>query len=292
MKVLVVGGAGFIGRSLCRMLDDRGHEVTAGSRVPDGERLPEGVGTLSVDVTDPDLTAVTAGYDAVVNLVALPSHRQPRRQSHAAVHGDGTAHLVRACERTGVDRFVQLSGLGVDTAVETAYFEAKRRGERLVRESDLDWVIYRPSVVFGDECAIIPFIESIVPPFVAFLPGGGRMRIQPLWVRDLTPMLADGVEDARHVGEVYELGGPEALTLAETVRLICGSTAVIPVPMALAAGAFTLAEYLPGIPFGQDQYRVLDLDNTTTENDVTAFGVDECDLTTLASYLERKRSRG
>lgn len=285
MDVLVAGGSGFIGQSLCRVLLDRGHAVTVASRTPGAAELPAAVEALAVDVTVPELDAVVDGHDAVVNLVALPSHVQSRGRSHEAVHFDGTRHLVAASERTGVDRFVQLSGLGVESGVETAYFRAKRRAERVVRDSDLEWVIYRPSVVFGDGCAFFPFLERVSLPLVTPLPGGGRTRLQPIWVEDLAPMLADGLEDDRHVGRCYEIGGPERLTLADVARQIRGGGVVVPIPMGLAAVAATVVDPLHWIPFGRDQYRVLGLDNTTSENDVTAFGVSPDSLRTLSAYL-------
>ncbi|AFO55631.1 MULTISPECIES: complex I NDUFA9 subunit family protein [unclassified Natrinema] len=287
MELLVAGGTGFVGQALCRVLIDRGHGVTAASRTPDADGLPAAVETVAADVTDPDLEAIVDGHDAVVNLVALPSHVQPRGRSHEAVHVDGTRHLVAASERAGVERFVQLSGLGVESGVETAYFRAKRRAERVVRDADLEWVIYRPSVVFGDGCAFVPFVERMAPPLFTPLPGGGRMRLQPIWVEDLAPMLADGLEDDRHVGHCYEIGGPERLTLAETVTLIRGGGVVVPIPMALAALLAAVIDPLPWIPFGRDQYRVLELDNTTANNDVTAFGADPASLRTLSASLAK-----
>ncbi|PGF15860.1 complex I NDUFA9 subunit family protein [Natrinema sp. CBA1119] len=285
MDVLVAGGSGFIGQALCRVLVDRGHEVTAASRTPDADGLPAAVETAVADVTDSNLEEVVDGHDAVVNLVALPSHVQPRGQSHEAVHFEGTRHLVAAAERTGVERFVQLSGLGVESGVDTAYFRAKRRAERVVRDADLEWVIYRPSVVFGDGCAFIPFVERLSPPLVTLLPGGERTWLQPIWVDDLAPMLADGLEDDRHVGQCYEIGGPERLTLAETVSRIRGGGAVVSIPMGLAAIAAILVDPIPWVPFGRDQYRVLGLDNTTADNDATEFGVSSKSLRTLSAYL-------
>ncbi len=289
MDVLVAGGTGFIGRSLCRVLVDRGHAVTTASRSPDTTEVPDGVETTAIDVTEPALADAVAGHDAVVNLVALPSHVQPRGRSHEAVHYDGTRHLVAASENTGVERFVQLSGLGVDDGVETAYFRAKRRAERVVRDSSLEYVIYRPSVVFGDGCAFVPFVERMVPPLVTPLPGGGRMRLQPIWVEDLTPLIADGLEDDRHAGRCYEIGGPERLTLAETVTTICGGGVVVPIPMALAGIAARAVDPLPWIPFGRDQYRALQLDNTTTDDALAAFGVDPDSLRTLSASIDQPR---
>lgn len=283
MKILVAGGTGFIGRVLCRILASRGHTVTAAGRSP-----PQSMGssqTIALDVTDEDLTDPVAGHDVVVNLVALPSHVQPSSQSHDTVHRQGTQHLVEASETTGVDRFVQMSALGVDSGVETAYFAAKRAGERIVRHSDLDWVIYRPSVVFGDGCAFLPFLRKLAAARIVLLPGGGQLRIQPIWVDDLAAMLADGVDDDRHTGETYELGGPDVLTLAETVVLLRPNAIILPLPMPVAAAGALIAEQLPGLPIGRDQYRVQTLDNTASPNDIAAFDFETGDLQSLSEFL-------
>ena len=287
MKVLVAGGTGFVGRALCRELGDRGHAVTAASRSADDADLPAGIEGVTLDVTADDPTSLVAGHDAVVNLVALASHVQPRGREHDAVHRAGTQALVRACEATGVGRFVQLSALGVDSDVQTDYFEAKRAAEAIVRGSDLESVIYRPSVVFGDGAGFLEFLRRFSAARIVPLPGGGRMRIQPLWVEDLAPMLAAGVTDDDRAGDCYRLGGPEVLTLAETVRLVRPEARIVPVPMPLARVGATVAEVLPGVPIGRDQYRVQRLDNTVADNDVTAFGIEEDALSTLSAYLDR-----
>ena len=92
-----------------------------------------------------------------------------------------------------------------------------------------------------------------------------------------------------HVGETYELGGPEVLTLAEVAkrsyRAEGKSLVVLPVPMALARVGLTVLGAVPGFPMGADQYRSLEFDNTTADNDVVAFGRDPDELRTLADYL-------
>lgn len=286
MDVFVAGGTGFVGRALCRVLAERGHAVTAASRSPEDANLPDAVDRRTVDVTERDLADVVAGHDAVVNLVALPSHRPPRDGSHESVHLAGTRHLVAASERTGVDRFVQMSGLGADAGVDTAYFRAKRRAEAVVKRGDVPWVIYRPSVIFGDGCAFLPFVERVVPPMVAPLPGGGTMQLQPIWIGDVAPMLADCVTEDGHVGEVYDIGGPERLSFRDIVDIVCGNRLVIPIPMPLAGLGFAVAGAVPFVPLGLDQYRVFRHDNVVLDNDLTAFDRQPADLSTLASYLD------
>jgi uncharacterized protein YbjT (DUF2867 family) len=293
MNVLVVGGSGFIGRNLCGELLERGHDVTALAREPDPAVLPDGVGSVVGDVTAYEsIESAFEGRDAVYNLVALSPLFEPSggNEMHDRVHRQGTEHCLRAAAAGGVDRFVQLSALGADPAGGTHYIRAKGRAETSVRESDLDWTIVRPSVVFGDGGEFLPFTRKLTPPVLAPLPGGGKTRFQPIHVDDLVPVLADVLDDDRHVGETYEIGGPETLTLADVAKLARSargqSVTVVPIPMPLAGVGLTIAGAIPGFPMGRDQYRSLTFDNTTTDNDVEALGVTEDELTTLAAYLD------
>jgi NADH dehydrogenase len=99
-------------------------------------------------------------------------------------------------------------------------------------------------------------------------------------------MLADAVTDDAHVGEVYELGGPETLTLREVARLVRPNTRILSVPMALTRIGFRVGGVLPLFPFGPDQFEGLRSDNTATDNDVDAFGVDPAALRSVRSYVE------
>jgi len=291
MDILVTGGTGFVGSRLCAELADRGHDVTALSRTPDDGHLSESVARTVGDVTAfESIVDAFAGVEAVVNLVSLSPLFKPSGGDamHRRVHVDGTRNVVRAAERNGVRKVVQMSGLGADPDAPTAFLRAKGDAERIVREADLARTIFRPSVVFGDGAEFVPFTKLLTTPYVAGLPSGGSTRFQPIWIEDVVPMLADCVEPA-HDGETYEIGGPEVLTLADVTRLVYRASGtpvrIVPVPMPLAHLGLALADPLPFVPLGMDQYRALGVDNTVTHNDVDAFGVETSDLRTFADYL-------
>ncbi|MFH5799772.1 complex I NDUFA9 subunit family protein [Haladaptatus sp. CMAA 1911] len=290
MKVLVTGGTGFIGQRLVRELLDRGHEVTALARNPDEADFPSDVEKAMGDVTAyASVEGSFSGQDAVVNLVALsPLFKPPRGLSHMSVHLGGTRNVVRAAEEHDVGKIVQMSALGADPTGPTEYIRAKGRAENLVRESDRRWTIFRPSVVFGEGSKFLSFTRKLTPPYLAPLPGGGDTRFQPIWVGDLAPMLADGIEKSRD-GDTYEIGGPEVLTLAEVAKLARRaegqSVTVLPIPMELAAVGLKVGGAIPGFPMGGDQYRSLKFDNTVMDNDVASFGIEPEELTTLEQYL-------
>ncbi|MFB6106888.1 MAG: complex I NDUFA9 subunit family protein [Halobacteriaceae archaeon] len=291
MQVLVAGGTGFIGRHLCRVLADRGHGVTALSRSRDAD-VPDGVTLATGDVTDyGSIAGHVDEHDVVVNLVALSPLFEPRggNEMHDRIHLGGTQNLVDAAANGRVDRFVQMSALGADPNGPTAYVRAKGRAEAAVREADVEHVIVRPSVVFGDGGEFLAFTKKLTPPVLAPLPGGGRTRFQPIWVGDLAPMLADAATAPDHAGRTYELGGPAVLTLREVAKLVRPGVTVVPVPMALAGVGLGLAGAIPGVRMGGDQFRSLKFDNTTDDNDVTAFGRTPDSLRTLADYLQEKQ---
>jgi uncharacterized protein YbjT (DUF2867 family) len=291
MNVLVVGGSGFIGTNLSEELVDRGHDVTVLSRAPESEDLPASVDTVRGDVTAYDsIEGAFEDQDAVVYLVALSPLFQPKggNEKHFEIHTEGARHVVQAAEEHGVDRLVHVSALGADPDGPTAYIRAKGQAEDIVTASELEWVIFRPSVVFGEGGEFVSFTKKLTPPGLAPLPGGGRKtNFQPIWVDDLVPMLADAVEDEEHVGETYEIGGPEVLTLREIAKMVRGSV-ILPVPMGLAGVGLKIAGSIPGFPMGGDQYRSLQFDNTTSDNDVAAFGADQQAMTTLGEYLDSR----
>lgn len=290
MNVLVAGGTGFIGTALCEELADRDHDVTAMARDPGDATLPDGVDAVAGDATDPkSVTDAVSGRDAVVNLVALsPLFQTPKGVTQASVHVGATRALLDAAEATAVDRFVQVSAIEADPDAPTAHLRAKGRAEALVRESALETVVVRPSVVFGEGDEFTSFIGMTTVPYVTPLPAMGRTRFQPIWIGDLAPLLADCVVDDRG-GDTYELGGPERLTLADATRQYYAARGrpvrIIPVPMVLSKIGLALAGPVPFVPFGAEQARGLTVDNVTSQNAVGEFGVDPSSLRTFSEYL-------
>lgn len=292
MHVLLLGGTGFIGKALARTLHDRDHEVSVLARSPDDADLPGDVNRVRGDVTAYDsIESAFDDVDVAVNLVSLsPLFRPPGgNEKHFEVHLGGTENVVRAAEEHDVSKLVQVSALGADPDGDTAYIRAKGQAESVVMESDLEWVIIQPSVVFGDGDEFVGFTKKLAPPYVTPLPGGGSTRFQPIWVEDFVQILADTVENDDHDGRRYEIGGPDVLTLAEVAELAHAASGrpvnVISIPMGLAKIGLSLLELVPRAPMGMDQYRSLQFDNTTAENEVAVFGFDPESLTSLAEYL-------
>ena len=294
MRILVTGGDGFVGRHLCAELVERGHAVTSLSRYPDRSVLPDEVASISGNVTEyGSIEGAFEGQDAVVNLVALsPLYQPPKERSHEDTQVIGTLNTVKAAREHGVGKLLHMSALGADATAPMAYFRAKAVAETVVRHSDLDWVMFRPSAIFGEAGHFLSFIQTVTTPYVTVLPGGGTTRFQPIWIGDCVSMFADAIKNDDHIGEIYELGGPQVLALATIAKLIYQakgmSTTVYPVPMGLAILGFAAVDPISFIPLGLDQARALQTDNITDQNDIHAFGVEQADLIAVSTYLKKQ----
>lgn len=280
----MTGGTGFIGTNLVSRLEDEGHEVVAGGRSEN-----EGDNFLSLDVTEPE-TLDFSGFDTVIHLVGLSPLKEPTSSYHE-VHVEGTQNVIEACKEADISRYVHLSALGADAEANTEYLRTKGAAQLLVENSDLEWTIFRPSVVFGDGGQFVEFMEGLLTPYVSFLPGGGQTMFQPVYVEDLCDLIAESLEDNRHTGKVYDVGGPEQLSLkeiAEKIERARGrSLKVIPVPMALTRLGFRTASLI-GLRYGMDQYRSLKKDNIVEEDALKYFEKSSGELNSLGDYLEDK----
>ena len=275
MKIAVVGATGFVGSHLVPHLGRSGHEVIAISR--DGRRRPAWGGeveTRAADVTHRGLESALNGAEAVVHLVAIP--RESGGRTFEQVNVAGTQHVVDAAEAVGARRLVHLSVLGVADDPKLAYLHSKWRGEERVRSSTLDWVVLRPSLMFGPGDGFFNLVKQTQrywSPGVVANPGSGDARFQPLSVEDLAVAVEKSVVEPDRARSVYELGGPEWVTYRQIVDEVMRVTRMrrlkvgVPIPLISALTAVT-DRVLPIFPVSHDQIQSLQRPNST---DLDAF---------------------
>jgi NADH dehydrogenase len=270
MKVAVIGATGFVGSHLVPYLVERGHQVVAISR--DGRRRPEWgppVEARAADVTSGDLDAALHGVEAAVHLAAIPRETGGRRFDEVNVRG--TVRVVEAAQRIGLKRLVHMSVLGVADDPKLAYLYSKWRGEEAVRGSSAEWVVLRPSLMFGIGDGFFNLIETTLrwwSPGVVVIPGDGSTRFQPLSVDDLAIAVEKSLTDADRAGRIYELGGPAWVTYREIVDAVMAATGMrrlkLRLPIGLIRAITTVTDrVLPIFPVSHDQIASMSRPNFT-----------------------------
>ncbi|MEO8155118.1 MAG: NAD(P)H-binding protein, partial [Rhizobacter sp.] len=165
-SILVLGGTGFVGRTVCEMLVERARggdgRITVPSRQPQRAKaiqlLPT-VEVVSADVHDEaQLARLVAGRDAVINLVAILHGSEAAFQR---VHVELPRKLARVCAATGVKRVVHVSALGATENAPSRYLRSKAQGEAALRGASLDLTLLRPSVIFGADDRFINLFAKL-----------------------------------------------------------------------------------------------------------------------------------
>lgn len=270
MRILVTGGTGFVGRRITERLKGR-HEVVLLRREGATTPLPDGVEMLAGDVTDPaSLAGKLAGFDAVIHLVAIIEEHGDA--SFDGVIRRGTENVVAAARAGNVPRFIHMSALGARDDPAYPYHQAKWRAEEAVRQSGLEWTIFRPSVIFGKGDGFITVLAGVVRAFpLTPIAGSGEALFQPVQVDDVADCFVRAVDDPETTrGQVYELGGAKPYTYDQMIDVIAQRLGVkrprvhLPLPLmkAVVAASAPLPKALRP-PVTSEQLKMLSLDNST-----------------------------
>ena len=241
MKVLVTGGAGVVGRALCRELLKRGVCVRVLSLPGDSlvQSLPPSVEVAYGNVADYEsIRPAFDGVDCVFHLAAILLSNDA--DAFEKINAGGTRNVVSACQDAGVRRLLYVSSISVTYPVLTPYGASKLAGEAAVKDSGLEWTIVRPTLVIGDGGGVeFRMYADFVCRFPVYpLPGGGTACKKPVRSVDLVKGIAAAGLTRDAVGKTYALAGPEVMTMAEMARRVLRQAGLrhwmVPLPWWLA----------------------------------------------------------
>lgn len=250
-RVVVLGGSGFVGRSVCRRLAARwpGLRVCVPTRRlghAAALRLLPGIEPVQADVHDDGaLARLVADADAVVQLVAILHGREA---DFERVHVGLPQRVAVACRGAGVARLVHVSAIGVAADAPSMYLRSKARGEAVLAASRVPVSVLRPSVIFGAEDRFMHLFAALQA-WSPLLPLAGRnARMQPVWVEDVGEAILRVLEG--HAPPLLECTGPREYSLGELASLAgrwAGhERAQIGLPEPLARLQARLLEMAPG----------------------------------------------
>lgn len=264
MKVFVSGGTGFVGSEVVRQLLAAGHTVRCLVRPGSEQKAAAGVERHPGDVLAPEsLEGALDGCDAVVHLVGIIREFPGKGVTFKRLHSEATQHMVEAAEAQGVVRYLQMSANGTRADAVCLYHQTKWRAEEAVRQSNLDWTIFRPSLIFGPGDAFVNLIAGMMRrlPLMPVI-GDGRYRMSPVAVEDVAAGFVRALERPETVGQTYHCCGPQAFSYDELLDRIgraLGKDKVrkLHQPLGLMKPIIALFESIPQFPITRSQLIML-----------------------------------
>lgn len=240
--VTIYGGSGFVGRQIARQMAAAGWRVRVAVRRPNQAGVVRTYGAVGqvepvpCNVRDDlSVTAAMMDADAVINCVGILVREG--RNNFDAIHDEAAGRIARISAERGVTHFVQLSAIGADPASDSRYAASKGRGESAVLAHRPDAVILRPSVIFGPDDKFFNKIGGMMRLGPILPLPGAATELQPVYVEDVARAAMMGAEGTAAPG-IYELGGPDVMTMREIARMVAVVTdrrrAIVGVPSFLA----------------------------------------------------------
>jgi uncharacterized protein YbjT (DUF2867 family) len=292
LRVLVLGGTGFVGSHVVANLVSAGHRVVVPTRRRERGKhllpLPT-VDVLEADVHDPSrLRALVMDADAVVNLVGIL--HTSRSQTFRAAHVDLTRSVLDACHRAGVTRLVHMSALGAAADGPSEYLRSKGEAQALVEASDLAWTIFRPSVVFGRGDSFIGLFATLLRWMPVVVLASPEARFQPVHVGDVARCFAASIDDRRTIRQSYALCGPKVYTLRELIAWVGETTGhvrpIIGLGPTLSRLQASMLELSPVKLLTRDNLASMSIDSTCGQPFPPLFGIEPASLEAIApEYL-------
>ncbi len=294
----VFGGGGFVGRYVVQALLRSGVRVRVAERSIKRAWFLKAQANLgqiqfvSADVTQPESVArAVAGSHAVINLVGA-------FKALDAVQHVGAGTVAEAAKAAGVTSLVHMSAIGADADSSSAYGRSKGEGEAAVRAAFPDAVIMRPSIIFGREDQFVNRFAGLISalPIVPVI--GGHAKFQPVFVADVAQAAVSALS-GEHMGQTYELGGPEILTMLELnqkiAALVGREKLFLNLPDVVSGALAKLTGWLPGAPITRDQWLMLQADNVVSldAKGLSKFGITPTPLDAVAArWLVQYRKHG
>jgi uncharacterized protein YbjT (DUF2867 family) len=272
MRILISGATGFVGRAVVKQLLDSGHEIVVLQR-PGSKHHVESSGRITIyrinlenPIIAPDLTG-----DAIISLSGIIREFPSKGISFYKAHYLVNKHLIDFASKRRIRRYLMMSALGVYSNYKTAYQETKYLAEHYLHDSDLNWTIFRPSLIFGPDGEFIRMLAKMIR-FLPVVPvvGNGRYKLQPVWIGDVAMGFNKAIADQRTYSMTYEFGGPEILTYNQILDIIgktLGKKRVLKIHMPvffLRAMSLVFGRF-PFFPLTNDQITML-LDDNFTED--------------------------
>jgi len=307
--VTVFGGSGFLGRNVVRALAKRDYRIRVAVRRPElaGHLQPQGrvgqIHAVQANLRYPaSVAAAMRDADVAINLVGILA--EGGAQSFSAVQAAGAETVAKAAGAVDA-RMVHVSAIGADENSPSGYARSKAAGEKAVLEAVPSATILRPSVVFGPEDEFTNRFAGLarMSPMLPLI-GGGKTRLQPVYVGDVADAVADAVDGKARGGATYELGGPEVLTMREIMQIILDITErkrmLVSLPFGLAKMQAMLLQFAPGaLKLTPDQVELLRSDNVVSDAAKAAgltlegLGITPDSMEAIApQYLWRFRAAG
>ena len=141
MNILLIGGNGFVGKALINELRKKRIKVTYISRFQNYSISKDEATWIQGDIFDIKNIVINEKYDIAIHLIGTIKNKK----LYSKLNTESVTKTIKLCLKHNINKLIYFSANGGFKQ----YLESKHNGERLVRDSKLDYLIIRPGLMYG-----------------------------------------------------------------------------------------------------------------------------------------------
>ena len=292
MKVALFGGTGFVGSYITRELVREGFTPKVLVQSGSLSKINSPCEVVKGDIQNKNAILETMqGAEAVIYTIGIIREFPKKGVTFKELHLNGLKRCLELALKIGVKRFILMSANGVRPDG-TAYQRTKWQADEALKESGLNWTIFRPSLIFGDpggegrpefctqirdDMLSLPFPAPLF--YNGLLPfNAGSFSMSPIHVKNVAEFFVKSIKLKVCEKNIFDLGGPEALTwkkIIHQIALASGKrTWKIPAPVAVIKIAASILDRFKWFPVTRDQLTMLMEGNTVSTNYFDDFSIN------------------
>jgi NADH dehydrogenase len=270
--LLITGATGFFGKNLLRILCEKKIKTRCLAR--DGRKINnyEGLEVIEGDILDKEvLYKATQNIDTVIHLAAVIKSSNPKEIT--AINVEGTKNLVEACIKNRIKKIIYMSSLDATLNRTNTYGRTKLMGEEIIKNSGIDYIILRPSLIYGRGSKDISLLSKFIAKhFIIPVIGSGNGKLQPVYVDDVCEIILKFISSDRK-NKTYFIAGEQKVTLNDLIdniaRLFSKKVIKLHIPLWLLIFPLKFHSFIiKNSQLNYESLRLLDLDKTCEIDDL------------------------
>ena len=292
MKVALFGGTGFVGNYIINELIDSGFSTKVLVRKGSESKVVADCEIVYGDIGDKkSIKETIKDTEAIIYNIGIIREFPSKGITYTGLHYEGVRLCIQMAEEMNVKRFILMSANGVKLNG-TGYQSSKFQAEQEVQNSNLQWTIFRPSLIFGrphnpvhqefcsqlrDEMLSLPFPAPLF--YEGILPvNAGSFSMSPIHAKNVSEFFVKSLNMKSTVRKIYNIGGLEDLTWKEIIHRISRASNKlpwkVPVPAILIKFVARIFDRFEWFPVTNDQLTMLMEGNIVNELYFSNFDIE------------------
>ena len=215
IQVVVIGASGFVAKNVRKYLSNNDIKLISISR-KNFKKFKHETKIITKNYDEKTILPKLKNSDVLIHLVGIG--KQTIDNDYNKINNEFTQKIINLCKKSNIKKIIYMSGLGVSKNTSIGYFISKYKAERQIINSNLDYVIFRPSYIVGKDDYFTKYLKRQIKTGLINIPGSGNYSIQPIYIGDVSLIISNIITQSKQSKMILDLVGSELISFKKYVK--------------------------------------------------------------------------